>query len=189
MKNMFLLFSITLMFFACGGKQKQTKSYTICEYSTKEELGEIVKGDLKLKYSIGFYDNGSQKYSVGFEGNSIDGDTTYYDIEQPVNNNKKEKDNKIYFYAENGDLLQVSVTKGDTFFMYFGDNLETPFLYQVYSDKKIKIEADMMSGKKRTYSKEKYDENDACTYAIIIQDDLYDESSETIIFEASYEYY
>jgi len=187
MKTMILLFATLLLFFACGGTQKQMKTLTISEFSTKSELGEVVKDDLELKYSIGFYDNGSQKYFVGLKGYSSDGDTTHYDRKAPVK--KEEKGNKTYFYAENGDIAQVSVTKGDTIYMYRGDDLEEAFRYEVYSNKKLIVEADLISEVKRTYTKAKYNENNACTYAVIIEDDLDEETSETIIFEGVFEYY
>ena len=80
----YLLFSaITVFCFSCSNKTPKLKTETITEYSAKTELGELVKGEINSKYSIGFYPNGTQEFFVGLIGYSSNNDTTKFEERIP----------------------------------------------------------------------------------------------------------
>ena len=196
---------LTVFCLACSTEKPKLKTETITEYSTKTELGELVKGEIKSKYSIGFYPNGTQKFFVGQIGYSSNNDTTKY--EEGILNEIKKNDNKTFIYKTKNELLGASVEKGDTIFFYEADDLENPSNYSVLDkEKRLRVQADFLMGKKKTYTHAKYNKYGACIYAIIQIDyepSNFDkkyyseleltrkrvEAKEATIFEAEYEYY
>lgn len=202
-KYLFIL--ISLIVFSCSNEKPKLKTETITEYSAKTELGELVKGEINSKYSIGFYPNGTQEFFVGLIGYSPNNDTTKY--EERIPNRTEKIDNKTFIYNQKDELSGVTVEKGDTIFYYNADDLENPSNYSVFDKKKrLIVQAEFLRREKKTYTKAKYNKHGACTYAVIQVD--YEPSSfdkkyyseleiakkradrkETIIFEAEYEYY
>ena len=202
-KYLFIL--ISLIVFSCSNEKPKLKTETITEYSVITELGELVKGEVNSKYSIGFYPNGTQEFFVGLIGYSSNNDTTKF--EEKIPNRTEIIDNKTFIYNQKDELSGVTVEKGDTIFYYNADDLENPSNYSVFDKKKrLIVQAEFLMGEKKTYTNAKYNKYDACTYAVIQVD--YEPSSfdkkyyseiaiakkradkkETIIFEAEYEYY
>lgn len=205
MKNLLLISALTVLFLACSNKKPVLKTETITVYSTKTLLGELVKGEISAKYSIGFYPNGTQEFFVGLVGYSSNNDTTKYEVGIP--NEIKKTDNKTFIYNSKDELVGVSVEKGDTIFFYNAEDLENPSNYSVFDKKKrILVEAEFLLGEKKTYTQAKYNKYGACTYAVIqvgYEPSNFDkkyrseleiakkraEKMETTIFEAEYTYY
>lgn len=205
MKNHFTILILTIFCLACSNKKskQELKTETITKYSLKTELGELVKDEIKTKYSIGFYPNGSQKFFVGLIGYSSK-DTTKYQVKIP--NEIKKTDNKTFIYNSENKLLGVTVKKNDTTFFYNGEYLESPSSYSVFDKKnRLLVESGSFNTKK-TYTQAKYNKQNDCTFAIIKIDyepSDFDkkylseielakksvEKKETIIFEAEYHYY
>ena len=204
MKKNLLIPTLIVLCLSCSTENPKLKTQTITEYSTKNELGEVVKNKVKLKYSIGFYPNGAQKFFVGLIGYSTNNDTTKYEEGKP--NETKKIDNKTFIYNSKKELLGVSIKKGDTIFFYNATDLENPASYSIFDKERLKVEVEFLLGVKRTYTQAKYNKYGACTYAVIQVD--YEPSSfdkkyyseielarkrvekqETTIFEAKYEYY
>lgn len=202
MKNLLLISILVVLCFACSDKVPVLKTLTIIEYSTKTELGELVKGEIIKKYSIGFYPNGSQEFYF-----DLNNDTIKFEVGTSVE--EKKVDNKTFFYNSKNELTQVNVEKGDTIFIYKPDDLEYPSYYHVLDKKKrllVEAELSRIFGEKRTYTQAKYNKYGACTYALIKVDyepSNYDkkylneleiakkraDKKEPIIFEAEYTYY
>jgi hypothetical protein len=204
MKKNLLISILIVLCLSCSTENPTLKTETVTEYSTKNELGELVKNKVKVRYSIGFYPNGTQKFFVGLIGYSTNNDTTKYKQVNP--NETKKIDNKTFIYNSKKELLGVSIKKGDTIFFYNAADLENPASYSIFDKERIKVEAEFLLGVKKTYTQAKYNKYGACTYAIIQVDyepSNYDrkysseielarkhvEKQETTIFEAKYEYY
>lgn len=204
MKSNLLISSLLFLCLSCSTDKSNLKNETLTEYSTKKELGEIVKNGIKTKYSIGFHPNGAQKFFVGLVGYSPNNDTTRYEQKEP--SETKKVDNKTFIYNSKKELLGVSIEKGDTVFFFNANDLENPSNYSIYNKKRLVAEVEFLFGTKKTYTQAKYNKYGACTYAIIQVD--YEpsnldkkysseielakkraEKQETIIFEAEYEYY
>jgi hypothetical protein len=205
MKKHLVISILTVLCFACSSEKPKLKTETITKYLTKTELGELVKGEIESKYSIGFYPNGTQEFFVGLIGYSLNNDTTKYEVGIP--NEIKKIDNKTFIYNSKDELLGVSVEKSDTVFFYQADDLENPSNYSVFDKKKrLIVETEFLMGEKKTYTQAKYNKYGACIYAIIQVDyepsnfdkKYYNEieiarkraeRKETTIFEAEYDYY
>lgn len=203
MKKLLLISILVVFCLACSDKSPVLKTLTITKYSTKTELGELIKGEIIEKSSIGFYPNGSQEFYF-----DLNNDTIKFEVGTSIE--EKKVDNKTFFYNSKNELIQVNVEKGDTIFLYKPDDLEEPFYYHVLDKKKrLLVEAELSSifGEKRTYTQAKYNKYGACTYALIkidyepsnydkkylneleIAKKRADKKKETIIFEAEYTYY
>ena len=104
-----LLISILAVFcFSCSNKKPVLKTETITKYSAKTELGELVKGEINSKYSIGFYPNGTQEFFAGLIGYSPNNDTTKYEERIPYRT--EIIDNKTFIYNQKDELSGVNAS-------------------------------------------------------------------------------
>lgn len=201
----FLAILISLIVFSCSKEKPKLKTETVTEYSVETELGELVKGEINSKYSIGFYPNGTQEFFVGLIGYSQNSDTIKFDENTP--GRTEIIDNKTFIYNQKNELSGVTVEKGDTIIYYNADDLENPSNYSVFDKKKrLIVQAEFLMGEKKTYTKAKYNKYGDCTYAVIRVD--YEPNSfdkkynseleiakkradrkKILIFEADYDYY
>lgn len=97
-------------------------------YFTKEENGEILKNGIKQRYSTGFYENGTQKFFVGFEGYT-NKDSTHYEMKVPFT--EKKEGNKTFYFGENEELIFSTKQVEDTLFTYYGLELDSPDSYKI----------------------------------------------------------
>lgn len=154
MKNAGILFFAIVILTSCS-RTIQFKIMTIKEYSTKTELGELVRDKLTKAYSMEFYQSGSQKNLIHMVG-YIEPDTIYYDNNRKLHN--KKKGNKTYFYA-NDTIYYIMVLKGDTAFHYSASNLEEPHSFSIRNAKgKIIQEADFHRNELEIIDTKEYDE-------------------------------
>lgn len=181
----FFLILLSSLFVACNEQQSKIIIKSIEKtYSTKIELGEIVKDSLFSGYELGYYKNGVIKYRVSINHN----DTIKYE------NTKisiKTDSNKIFYYDKNGDLTTVDVQKGDTTFTYLAKDLSTPQQWELFDKNHNIIKAGFFVGKLRfykDYKNRKFDDYGNLTYAIIIITYDYSDLVVRMIIEKSYEY-
>lgn len=73
MKNLLSIILLALLFISCNSEQKPIpKIVHVSEYIAIKEGNKFVKGDIKLKYTLANYENGSQKYfapEIGYSNN------------------------------------------------------------------------------------------------------------------------
>lgn len=166
MKNLIYLVAIAVLFGACGAK-KQTKTIDVKIYSAVEDDGDWVKGEIKESYSTGFYDNGDQKYFIGFIGYS-ESDTLFFEKESL--NTRKEKDGKFTYCYIGDDISSIEEKKGDTIFYYSAEDLEEPTRYTVFESKERPIVFYYYdSNKKETILKRMKENKDEASFLVKIE--------------------
>lgn len=160
-----ILFGLIIILVSCNKEEKQMKTRTITTYQTVYKSGEYVKSDIKSKYSIGFYLNGSQEFFIGLIGYGENKDTTKFEIEEPIT--FKEEGNKKFWY-KGSEFLFVDVFIRDTIFRYNNYDLESPNYYVICDSKERIIEEyEFTLRERKRYKNRKWNENGHLIYSIV----------------------
>jgi len=145
-------------------EQIKTKSVTI--YSAKYIDGEYLKDSIKIKYEIGFNENGDQNYFLPFIGyGNVDTNFTIPKYEEKV------VDSITYYYdLVTKKLDRFIVDKEDSSLEYSALENYDPYLNTIYiydSERHLVKHIDLLMKESESYFNAKYNNNDDLIYSVI----------------------
>lgn len=128
MKNL-LLAIILFSLISCSNNKDILKRQTLTRYHASNNNGSWEKGEIDIKWSIGYYTNKSMKYFVGLVGFS-DNDSV---LSAEGRIETKIKDGFEYRYINN-ELKNIYKRANDTVYEYPLESIEFPKSYYIYKD-------------------------------------------------------
>jgi hypothetical protein len=170
MRKLFPFIALAFLI-SCEKSEIKIKTATYSYYEAVKTDGQFLKGNLNQKFSIGFNEDGTQKFFVGLVGYEGNGqlDTSWHDKKSQLI--EKTVENKKFFYTDQNELTIVQEEKGDTTFTYDPKNLEFIQGYYIVDSKKRIVETfDSVFEEREIFTERKYNQEDLLIESLLIRE-------------------